>query len=174
MTTLPYDLRPACSSDLPGIAALMAPEIARGNLLPRAIGAEDFLVADEDGRLLGAVALTPWSDEVVELGSLVAGPRGRGLGRALVAGALHEAAGRGYPTVVALTSIPAFFQGQGFEVVRGTPWAIALGCATLPVSGALEAALRWKSERCAACARLTGCQQVLLAREVGAAARACA
>lgn len=168
------EIRPASSADVPAIIALMAPEIASGALLPRVVRPGDFLVAEREGALLGAVALAPWSDEVAELGSLVTGPRGLGLGVALVEAAMAEADARGYATVVALTGIPGFFERRGFGAVAAAPWARARGCETLPSPAGLEAAIGYKARVCAACPRLDGCAQSLLCRATGAAARAVA
>lgn len=171
----PLVLRSALAEDIPAIEALMAPEIALGTLLPRVVRAGDFIVACRGGALVGAVALAPWSHEVAELGSLVALERGQGLGARLVEAAMEEARARGYREVVALTGVGGFFERQGFRSVPSAPWARARGCATLPVSGRLEAAIAYKARVCAACPRLTCCEQTLLARTTAvAAARAVA
>ncbi len=167
-------IRLASPSDIPAIIALMEPEIAAGTLLPRVVRAGDFLVADGHGALLGVVALAPWSEEVAELGSLVAGPRGQGLGAALVEAAMTEAAARGYTTVVALTGIAGFFERRGFSSVAAAPWARARGCATLPAPARLDQAIGYKARVCAACPRLEGCAQSLLCRSTASAARAVA
>ena len=167
-------VRPARAEEGAVIAALMAPEIAAGNLLPRVVKPEDFLVATHGEDVVGAVGLGAWTDDVAELGSLVSAAPGRGVGVALVEAALAEAGARGYRTVVALTGIPGFFVRQGFDVARATPWARARGCETLPVSPTLDRALSAKARICAACPRLAGCQQVLLAVSVAQALRAVA
>lgn len=158
------DIRPAVFADVPAIHALMAPEITLGNLLPRAVDPADFLVAEEDGELIGTVALSRWSEDVVELGSLVAARRGVGLGAALVEAAALEAERRGYDTVVALTAIADFFEHASFVRLGQTPWARARGCETMSEGPALDRAIATKARTCAGCARLAGCSQALLAR----------
>lgn len=168
------DIRPAVSRDVPVIEALMAPEIAAGNLLPRAVDPASFLVAVLGGEVVGAVALSPWSAEVAELGSLVSARSGLGIGAALVEAALDAAVARGHSTVVALTGIPAFFLRAGFDEVAATPWARARGCATLPVPTVLDQAISAKARVCGACPRLRGCGQILLAVTLAAAVQAAA
>lgn len=168
------DIRPAIAADVPAITSLMAPEIALGNLLPRAVDPADFLVAEHNGRVVGAVALSAWTEDVVELGSLVAGERGLGLGSALVAAATEEAARRGYDVVVALTGIGGFFERAGWTPLASAPWALARGCETLSEGPLLDRAIAAKSRRCAGCARLSACNQTLLAVSVAVPARAVA
>ncbi len=168
------DIRPAIAADVPAIRALMAPEIARGNLLPRAVDPADFLVAEDDGELVGTVALSPWTEDVVELGSLVSALRGVGLGAALVEAAAEEAGRRGYDVVVALTGIAPFFERAGFERLRAAPWARARGCESLSEGPLLDRAIAAKSRRCAGCDRLGACAQTLLARATDVALMAAA
>ena len=167
-------IRPARTPDAPVIAALMAPEVSAGRLLPRAVDPADFLVAEDELGIAGFVALKALTDAVTELGSLVAVRRGRGVGRRLVDAAMDAASQRGYSAVVALTGEPAFFERVGFAAVHATPWARARGCETLPVHGDLDLALGVKSETCGQCDRLSTCSQALLARPARAAARVCA
>lgn len=162
-------VRDARPEDVRQIEAVMAPAVAAGTVLPRLVRADDFLVAeDPHGQLVGVVALAPWSDDVVELGSLVSALPGRGLGALLVAAAVQEAARRGYSNIVALTGISGFFTRLGFLSVADRPWARARGCATLPVAEfpALSEAVANKARRCAACPRLAGCGQDLLVRRL--------
>jgi len=157
------DLRPATAVDVPAITRLMAPEIARGTLLPRAVDPADFLVAVSGEEIVGAVALSAWNADVVELGALVAGPRGLGVGAALVEAAVETACNKGYTEIVALTSLVGFFERLGFRRARAAPWALARGCANLPESPHLDEAIARKSRICAACDRLGACAQVLYA-----------
>lgn len=164
----PVAVRAAVGSDVAGIVDLMAPHIASGAVLPRSVVADDFLVAVSAEGLEGCVALTRWQSDVFELGSLVtARPRG-GVGRALVAAAEAEARARGARVIVALTASPAFFERCGWAAQADAPWARARGIGVLPDPDLPEVApaVRWKAGRCAACPRLAGCGQVLLARRL--------
>jgi len=73
-------------------------------------------VAEEDGRIVGLVALKKHPD-CLELCALGVDPdfRGKGAAKALVAALVAEAPG----DVHLATIIPAFFEGCGFEVVHG-------------------------------------------------------
>ena len=161
------DVRPARSRDVSAIRAMLLPAVRSGEVLPRAVVASDFLVADDGGELVGIVALTAWSESVVELGSLVASRRGCGVGSCLVTAALEWAAVRGYTDVVALTSLDGWFARQGFESVPTTPWALARSTPRLlsrsASGGAILEATAVKAQRtCSSCPRLEACQQVLM------------
>lgn len=149
---------PATDADIPAIQALMAPHVASGAVLPRVVVAADFLVARVQGRIEGCVALTPWTDEVIELGSLVSARPG--LGRLLVEAACDLAEARGCQQIVALTGVADFFLRCGFEPQPAAPWAVARGMVGGPPAVAA------KARKCAACPLLAGCAQTLLARPV--------
>lgn len=152
------EVRAATEADIPAIQALMAPHIASGAVLPRIVVAADFLVARVQGRIEGCVALTPWTDEVIELGSLVSARPG--LGRLLVEAACDLAEARGCQQIVALTGVADFFLRCGFEPQPAAPWAVARGMVGGPPAVAA------KARKCAACPLLAGCAQTLLARPV--------
>jgi amino-acid N-acetyltransferase len=170
-------IRPATTGDVPAIEALLAPEIARGTVLPRDLDPEDFLVALSDHRLVGAVALTRQSPRIVELGSLVSDLPGRGLGRRLVEASIARASTDGYEVVMALTGIPDFFQASAFRVASHAPWITARQQLAMPhplplapTNEAVEAAAA-KSPTCRSCPRLGTCTQVLLLRTLPVARR---
>ena len=157
VTTL---VRPARPEDEAAIAALLQPWIDQGLVLPRQVRADEFLVAEDHTGLIGAVGLAAWTDQVVELSSLVSARPGTG--RMLVEAAVDAAAHRGHHTVVALTGTPAFFHKVGFGLVQdGAPphrqraSACELGCAVAV-----------KAARCAACPRRHTCDQNLFSRRV--------
>jgi GNAT superfamily N-acetyltransferase len=135
--------------------------VAAGSILPTDPDPERFLVAEGKRGLVGAVALTPWAPEVVELGSLVSSETGRGLGSRLVQAAVAHAAAEGFATVVALTGIGDWFARRGFVASDTPPWALARGH---EATGQALPGLTEKAERsCRVCPRLVGCRQVLLA-----------
>jgi len=160
-------VRPARLADEPAIRDLLAPAVAAGEVLPRAVVAGDFLVAEDPDGIVGAVALTAWTDRVVELGSLVAARKGRGLGARLVQAALDEAARLGFQEVVALTALDKWFARRGFVVEPVAPWSLARSTPVLvqpPLedSPVLEATAAKARRSCARCPRLARCQQVLM------------
>lgn len=169
-------VRPARAADVADIAALLAPAIARGEVLPRAVRADEFLVAEAaDGALVGAVALSPWNDEVVELGALVSSLPGAGVGSALARAAAIAADARGYDLIVALTHIPEWFSGRGFAPVSDPPWARVRGIPSMPDTRfpELGAAVGAKARKsCAGCAHVASCGQALVALRTARSAAA--
>ena len=166
-------IRPAREHDVPAIRAMLATAVRSGEVLPRAVVAADFLVAEDTAELVGIVALTEWSDSVVELGSLVAIRRGCGVGARLVASAIEWAAMRGYSDIVALTAIDDWFARRGFVAVSIAPWALARRSPRLmslsSSGGAIFEATVVKAQRsCATCHRLGACRQVLMHQPLSA------
>lgn len=77
----------------------------------------EFLVADENGAVVGCGALKLYSAELAEIRSLCvdSGVKSHGLGRALIERLLEEADRLKLKTVFALTVVPAFFTKLGFR-----------------------------------------------------------
>jgi len=167
--------RNAVSADLTAIGLLLAPEISAGTILPMEIRPEDFLVAELNGdTLVGAVAMRRWTDDVIELGSLVSGRSGMGVGRHLVQAVLERASQTGFRSVVALTSLDGWFGRLGFSPHALHPWALARRQPQLISESAphIDSAVSWKaSSACAHCTRLATCQQRLMVQAVPARAR---
>jgi amino-acid N-acetyltransferase len=95
-----------------------------------------FVVAEDDGAVVGCCALEIiWSD-LAEIKSLAVGPahKGKGLGRALVEAALERAGQLGVPRVFALTLEPRFFERVGFDVLDKDelPMKVWSDCARCP------------------------------------------
>jgi amino-acid N-acetyltransferase len=76
----------------------------------------DFIVADEDGTVVGCGALHIMWDNLAEVRSLAIAPEkvGQGLGSAIVEQLLLEAAELSLTQVFALTYKPIFFEKLGF------------------------------------------------------------
>ncbi len=117
-------IRPATEADIQPICDLVN-TFADQNLMlhrtpeqvRRALG--DFLVAEEDGQVIGCGYLAYLSPQLVELRSLAVHPdwHGRGVGGRLVDALVALAQERGLRQICALTLVPGFFQRQGFRVV---------------------------------------------------------
>ncbi len=116
-------VRAARLADVPQLAALMAPYVATGDLLPRSDydlcrHIKEYVVAEESpgGELVGCGSLKIYSRALAEVAGLaVRADRQRaGLGRALLEALLAEARGHGLVEVLALTRKPAFFMKLGF------------------------------------------------------------
>ena len=117
-------IRPAAEADIQPICNLVN-GFADQNLMlhrtpeqvRRALG--DFLVAEEDGRVVGCGYIAYLSPELVELRSLAVDPKlhGQGVGGRIVDALVSMARQRGLRQICALTLAPQFFQRQGFRVV---------------------------------------------------------
>jgi amino-acid N-acetyltransferase len=108
------------------MVALMAPYIARGDLLPRTPtdlerAIDRYVVACErDGGLLGMGALKPYAGGLAEVMALAvhADAQGRGVGQTIVERLVRRAAELGFGEVFALTRVPGFFHKLGFGTVE--------------------------------------------------------
>lgn len=157
-------IRPAVAGDALSAVRLIRREVARGTVLPHTFHLAEFLVAEEDGVVVGTLSLSSWTAGVIELGTVIAAEPGRGVGQALVAAGLEEARERGAHTAVVLTGVPGWFSRQGFTAIGDTPWARARGLRVLqPAQDELGVAVSKKAAAsCRGCARLGGCSQALL------------
>lgn len=146
---LPFrEIRPAVLGDVPALETLMAPWVAAGELLPRSRYdlcrhiREYHVAADQDGSVVGCVALKLYSLELGELGALaVRGDRqGIGLGRELCRTVIAEARALGLRELFALTRKPLFFTRLGFEpaVREHFPLKVWADCARCPRQDACD------------------------------------
>ncbi|MEP6622551.1 MAG: GNAT family N-acetyltransferase [bacterium] len=113
--------RPATSHDAQAIRALIDANVADGRLLPRtaefiATNYHHFLVAEDDGVVVGCVHLDEYAPSLSEVRSLAVHPsmQGRGVGRALVGATERLARQRGCATLFAVSNDEAFFNHFGF------------------------------------------------------------
>ena len=115
------NIRRAHPADAHEIRMLIDQYVADGTLLPRseefiATQAHHFIVAEEDGHLIGCVHLDEYAPSLSELRSLAvaAGARGRGVGRALVHATEDLARRRNVATLFAVSNDEEFFARFGF------------------------------------------------------------
>ena len=146
-------LRQARMGDVEPIFALVMQFSRRGVMLQRSRAElyeslRDFIVADHNGRLVGCVALTIEWDNLAEVKSLAVSPRHqrRGIGRRLVKACLVESRRLGIGKVFALTMVPSFFEGLGFERVtrESLPhkvWSDCIKCPKFPDCDELAVAI---------------------------------
>ena len=118
-------VRPARPEDVPAIVALVAAYARRGDLLPRTeedirASLDSWLVAEEQGVVLGCGSLVAYSPELLELRSLAVdeSAQGRGVGMALTRALIEEARRRGARTLFALTRAVPFFERAGFRLTE--------------------------------------------------------
>ena len=114
--------RRATPHDATAIRALIDAYVSDGTLLPRseafiAINADHFIVAEENGRVIGCVHLDEYAPSLSELRSLAVSRdgQGKGVGRALVVATEALARQRGSATLFAVSNDEAFFRRFGFE-----------------------------------------------------------
>ena len=124
-----YDVRPARTSDVPAIRALVEPLAARRVLVNKDAvayyeGLQQFVVAQQGaGDVVGCGALHVLWDDLAEVRTLAVAPDrlGRGVGGRVLERLLDDARDLGAHRVFCLTFEVDFFARHGFEVIDGTP-----------------------------------------------------
>jgi len=117
-------IRTAKISDVRRIQALIKVWADEEKMLHRPLNdiyeqVRDFLVYEEDGELIGAVALHVVWEGLAEIRSLVVDKRHekRGIGASLLKRTLEEARRIGVSEVFVLTYVPIFFTKRGFHII---------------------------------------------------------
>jgi len=139
-------LSKATLHDIPSMLALVEEEVKSGVILDRsadeiATNIRSYVLAKEEGRLIGYTALHIHSPRLAEVRSLIVDEdfRGRAVGKQMVTYALDEAKRLGVAEVLVLTYLPAFFLKMGFEEIakESIPehkiWADCIKCIHFPV-----------------------------------------
>jgi amino-acid N-acetyltransferase len=111
MTAMPPTIRPAVASDQATITAIV--RAARIN--PRRLDWQRFLVADENGHIVGVGQVKRHGDGSRELASLAVIPerQGRGVGGAIVRALLGREPGPVY--LMCMDWLEPYYQGFGFR-----------------------------------------------------------
>ena len=141
-------VRSATLADVDGMATLMAPFVATGDLLPRSNydlcrHIKEYTVAEAaDGAIVGTVSLKIYSPTLAELGALAVrdDQQGKGVGRALCESLLADARALGLVEVFALTRKPVFFLRLGFRAAEKNefPLKVWADCARCPRQDACD------------------------------------
>ena len=135
----PVILRQAMPDDAPAIHSLIARHLDEGHLLPRHLSevsrhAHRFVVAADDGEIVGCADLAPLSRTVAEVRSLVVSTpaRSSGAGGRLVDALIARAAQAGFERLCAFTHAPTYFVQLGFSIVPHTwiPEKVSADCGT--------------------------------------------
>lgn len=119
-------IRPARTTDVQGIKALVAPLVQENILITKDTvtyyeNIQEFVVAqDESGDLVGCGALHVMWEDLAEVRTLAtsAKARGRGVGRRMLEVLIQRAEGLGVSRVFCLTFEVEFFSAHGFEVME--------------------------------------------------------
>jgi amino-acid N-acetyltransferase len=121
-------IRPARTSDVRRIRELVDMYSQRRILLSKATvtlfeDVPDFLVAEQDGEVVGCGAMHVIWEDLGELRTLAVDPSrtGAGIGRALVEALLDRARALGVSRVFCLTFETQFFARTGFVEIDGAP-----------------------------------------------------
>ena len=140
-------IRQAQLPDVPAMLSLINDHASRSVMLPRTEleiceSLRDFLVAVQDGELLGCGALHFYTQHMAELRSLaVAREHTRsGLGQKLAAELLEQARKYGVDVVFLFTYVPGFFEKLNFQTVdRGAlPLKTWKDCQRCPMINACD------------------------------------
>jgi len=126
-TNAPYAIRRAVIKDVVLMHRLINHLADQGDMLPRALSElyenlRDYYVVEDEGRLVGCVALHICWEDLAEVRSLAVEEayQGHGLGQVLVQQCLDEAQQLGLGLVFTLTLRPTFFERCGFRRVDVT------------------------------------------------------
>ena len=142
-----YKTKKASLTDIDSISLLLKEYAQMGNLLPRTPqdieeNINNFWVIHDESaskktekETIACGALEQFTDELIEIRSLVVNPssQGTGLGRILVEALTNAARQRGAKRLMALTYSVGFFERLGFEVVEKDIfpekiWSICVNC----------------------------------------------
>jgi amino-acid N-acetyltransferase len=134
-------------SDIPMMQALVVTEVKDGIILNRtedevATNIRSYVLAKEDGKLVGYTALHVHSRRLAEIRSLIVDEsyRGQKVGQRMVEFTLEEAKALGIEEeVLVLTYLPLFFEKLGFEEINKELipehkiWADCIKCIHFPI-----------------------------------------
>ena len=132
-------VRTASDGDVDAIHRLISEHMMEGRLLPRsrqeiAARIARFIVAVDNGRVVGCADLAPLSRRLAEVRSLVVagGARSCRIGRRLVRELEKRALVSGFESLTAFTHTPGYFVQLGFSIVPHTwvPEKIEADCRT--------------------------------------------
>lgn len=137
-------IRKATVRDVPAIVSLVNETAQKGLVLPKSLNQvyqniRDFVVCEEDGKIVACASLHVLWEDLAEVRSLVVQVqrRGKGMGRQLVASLVKQARELGVPRVFALTYQQDFFLTVGFHFIDKEQlphkiWADCIDCIKFP------------------------------------------
>ena len=147
--------RKATFSDVESILKLINEYAQQGLMLARSRktlyeGLREFVLAEEDGEVVGVAALHLGWDELAEIRALAVHPSKvkSGIGRTIVEKLTEEAKKLGVKTLFALTYQPGFFRKLGFKEVEKD---------SVPQK-------MWKE--CIICPKFPNCDEIAMVKEI--------
>lgn len=140
------ELTKANLSDIENMQKLVIPEVEAGVILARssdeiATNIRSYILARENGEIIGFCALHIHTPTLAEIRSLIVkeSRRGMGIGQNLIAKAMQEAQNLGLKKVLTLTYKKSFFEKLGFveipkeSIPEHKIWADCIKCKHFPI-----------------------------------------
>jgi amino-acid N-acetyltransferase len=140
------ELTKANLSDIENMQKLVIPEVEAGVILARssdeiATNIRSYILARENGEIIGFCALHIHTPTLAEIRSLIVkeSKRGLGIGQSLIAKAMQEAQSLGLKKVLTLTYKKSFFEKLGFieipkeSIPEHKIWADCIKCKHFPI-----------------------------------------
>jgi len=125
---MPLEIRPARTSDVKGIRALIDSYAPEGRLLSKETvtlyeSTQEFTVAVKDGAVVGCGALHILWEDLAEVRTVAVTEelQGTGIGNQIMEAITARAKNIGVKRIFCLTFETQFFGRHGFEVIDGTP-----------------------------------------------------
>ena len=122
------EVRPARTSDIKGIHNLIVEFASGGRMLQKETvtlyeSVQEFVVAVEDGKVIGCGALHVLWEDLAEVRSVAISEelRGKGIGNQILEHIIERAHELGLSRIFCLTFETKFFGRHGFEEIHGTP-----------------------------------------------------
>jgi amino-acid N-acetyltransferase len=122
------EVRPARTGDIKGIHNLIANFASDGRMLQKETvtlyeSVQEFMVAVEDGVVVGCGALHVLWEDLAEVRSVAINEnlRGKGIGNQILERIIDRAHELGLARIFCLTFETKFFGRHGFEEIQGTP-----------------------------------------------------
>jgi len=124
------EIRPAQTSDIKGIRALIDSYAPQGRLLTKETvtlyeSVQEFTVAIKNNEVVGCGALHVLWEDLAEVRTVavIESMRGQGVGHKILDSIVSRAQNLGVKRIFCLTFETRFFGAHGFEVIEGTPVA---------------------------------------------------
>jgi len=122
------EIRPARTSDIKGIRALIDSYAPQGRLLTKETvtlyeSVQEFTVAIENDQVIGCGALHVLWEDLAEVRTVAIAEslRGKGIGHKILDSIVERAENLGIKRIFCLTFETHFFGAHGFEIIEGTP-----------------------------------------------------